>query len=360
MLKKLNKKQAKIIKLIFCAISLIYLLFIVIFGSMMYDSKTHSVESHADRMDASVTDVEYPEGEYIDVSVGMYVEALRNISIADSSFETVFYVWFSWEGDKAFSPGDSFQIVGGSIEDKELVSEHYDGNENYQRYKVTAVLDKYYNLTRVSLESHMLNIYIEDTTRDGAKLRYVPDTENTNMSSRVSIPGFEVDGSIQTVSKPHEYKSTYDSPNANGEYRVFSQYIAGIEIVRSDLGFFLKVLIPFVLSVGLALLALFSHKTDSDSLGLSGAAFFGVVANAYVVQSIVPSNGGTFGILDMLNIISLFTVILVVLISIVSLNLRNKDEDSNFCRAIDIASFISISVGYILFIIIVPLLASSI
>lgn len=338
----------------------IYLAITVGFGAYLYNIKTSSASSHADRMDASVTSVDYTEGDYTEVAVGMYIDALRNISIADSSFEAVFYLWFTWEGDPAFSPGDSFQMVGGFIDDKELVSEHYnEDGTNYQRYKVTATFDKYYDLTRVSLEDHMLNIYIEDTTRDSSRLRYVADEAQTAISSRVSIPGFENSDVVQSVVKPHEYKSTYSSPSANGN-RVFSQYIVGVEIERSDAGFYLKVAVPFILSVMLGLMALWSHRTGADALGLSGASFFGVIANAYIVTSFVPSNGGSFGVMDVVNFGSLLTVLLIVCVSIVSLTIRNEEEQSDTAMTLDRSCFVALAAGYAMFNIVIPLCASSI
>ncbi len=356
-MQKMNKKTKVILAAVGIILISIFTVLTIVFGINLNNGKVKSTQSHADRMDPTATDIEYPEGEYTEVKVGMYVEALRNVSIADSSFEGVFYIWFSWEGPKEFSPGSNFQVIGGQIEEKEVVSEHYNEGQNYQRYKVTASFDKYYDLSRVSLEDHMLNIYIEDTTRDGAKLRYVPDVEQTNISSRVKIPGFDILNGIQSTVKPHEYKSTYSSPNADGEDRVFSQYIVGIEIQRDGFGFYLKIAIPFILSVGLALFALYSHKTEADSLGLSGAAFFGVVANAYIAFSLVPANGGSFNLLDMLNIVSLLSVILVVILQIVSLNLRKDEENEVFCNKLDNVAFWSISIGYIAFNILIPLLA---
>ncbi len=338
----------------------IYLIMSTIFGMQLHKNKAESNIHHAERM-GTETDVEYTEGDFTEVKVGLYVDSLTNINIAESEFGAVFYLWFAWEGDKDLNPGGNFQFVGGEIDPDgtSLVSEHYDGTSNYQRYKVTATFNKTYDLARVSLEDHLLNIYMEDTTRDSAKLRYVPDLEQTNISSRAKIPGFNVGEKVQLVTKPHVYRSTYSSPGADGD-RVFSQLIVGIPIQRSDLGFYMKIVLPFYLSVALALMALWSHKTGADALGLSGAAFFGVVANAYVVNSIVPSNGGSFGILDMINIGSLTTVLMAVLVSIIALTIRSKDENSLRAKHIENYCFYSILVGYVIFNIVVPISASSI
>ncbi len=357
-LKKLDPSKKKIVIFILVAILFIYLALTFLFGGILYANKADSIKSHADRVDPNVVSATYPEGDYTEVEVGLYIEALRNVSIADSTFEAVFYLWFSWQGDKEFSPGDSFQIVGGQILEKDVVSEHYNNGDNYQRYKVTAQVDKYYDLTRFSLENHMMNIYIEDTTRDGARLRYVADSEQSNISSRAEIPGFTIYDGISTTVKPHSYKSTYSSPSAEGaDERVFSQFIVGIPIDRQDMGFYLRIAIPFALSVLLGLFSLFSHRTDADSLGLSGASFFGVVANAYVVSALIPPNGGGFGLPDMINTISLMSVILVVSASLYSLNERNKLEegdDTTFLRAVDIAAFFGIGIGYAIFMIALP------
>ncbi len=362
-LSHLNPAQKKRVCAFIALLSALYLAVTVMFGSILYTSKTSSAASHADRMDETSYEQDYPDGDYTEVEIGCYIESIRNVSMADSSFEAVFYLWFTWEGDADFSPGDSFQIVSGSIVDKTLVSEHYDDGQNYQRYKVTASIDKYYNLTRFSLEDHMLNIYIEDTTRDGAVLRYVADTEETNISSRVSVPGFDLYDGISSIVKPHVYHSSYSSPSAaDGSDRVFSQYIIAVPIVRESVSFYLRVLIPYVLSVLLALAALFSHKTDADSLGLSGCAFFGVVANAYVVSSLIPANGGGFGLLDMINVVSLMSVLMVVAVSLFSLNARHnlaerEEEDNGYLRAIDMSAFFVIGLGYLLFNIVLPFCA---
>ncbi len=360
-LANLSAAQKRTAFMVLAACLLFYFGFTAIFGNMLYSNKMDSKESHANRVDPNVVSATYPEGDYTEVEVGLYIEALRNVSIVDSTFEAVFYLWFTWQGEQEFNPGDSFQIVGGQILEKDIVSEHYDDDQHYQRYKVTALVDKYYDLTRFSLENHMMNIYIEDTTRDGARLRYVADSEESNISSRVEIPGFAINHGISTTVKPHSYKSTYSSPSAAGaDERVFSQFIVGIPIEREDAGFFLRMAIPFALSVLLGLFSLFSHKTDADSLGLSGASFFGVVANAYVVSSLIPANGGGFGLLDMINVISLFSVILVVVFSLYSLNQRNKmedDEDTSYLRAIDLAAFFGITIGYFVFMITLPFCA---
>ncbi|MDD3225768.1 MAG: hypothetical protein PHX70_13900 [Clostridium sp.] len=199
----------------------------------------------------------------------------------------------------------------------------------------------------------MLNIYIEDKQHDGASINYVVD-ENSGISSRVKIPGFKVTN-FKEVVKPHEYKSTFSSPSSNAANRVFSQYALAVSINRGDFGFYLKIFLPFLLSVslGLIVLRLKSDLIDART-GLAGAAFFGVVANAYVVSTFIPSDGGAFGILDILNFISLLSVLLIVAVSILSHKLCIDGEETEFTKALDKTVFYSIIIGYSILSVVLP------
>lgn len=353
---KLPEKQKTALFSYAVIVIIVYMVAAISLGGMMKSARDIADANHKNRMDPSKVTAKYTEGKYTDVKVGMYLEGIRNFSIADCSFTTDFYIWFSWKGDKSLNPAEHFQVIDGSIDSKELVSEHYDNNSNYQRVKVTASIIKFFDTTRISLEDHMLNIYIEDNKRDSSLLRFVPD-EATEISSRVKVPGYDIT-KMQQVVKPHEYKTTYSSPTANGKHRVFSEYVVGISLNRSGSGFYLKILIPFLIAISLGLATLWSRPSDTDSrFGLAGAAFFGVVANAYIVNSLVPANGNSFGLLDILSCISLLSVFLIVATSISSLNIYDKQSQPELALSLDKVAFLSIIIGLIIFNIYLPFCA---
>lgn len=353
---KISKEQNKKLKLIGSCILGVYIVLTLLFGFLMSSSRDKAAAEHKKRMDAAHTEVKYPEkkSDFTEVKVGSYIENIHDLSIADTTFSADLYIWFSWKGNKDLNPGETFQVVGGEMASKELSSEHYlEDGTNYQRYKITVTINKVFDITRLSLEDHMLNIYIEDKKHDGASLNYVVD-ENSAISSRVKIPGFKITN-FQEVVKPHEYKSTFGSPSAEGANRVFSQYAMAVSINRADLGFYLKIFLPFLLSVSLGLLVLRTKSELIDArTGLAGASFFGVVANAYVVSSFVPANGGLFGLLDILNIISLISVLIIMGASIVSHNLSVEEEKLEFTAALDKTVFYAVAVGYLFLSIVLP------
>jgi hypothetical protein len=356
MLMKITKKQKK--GLIVCAICIlaVYVALTIGFGLLMSNSREQSSTDHKNRMDVTQVEAKYPPQKpgFNEVKVGSYLENINDVSMADLSFSADLYIWFSWRGNKDLNPGDTFQLIGGTIDSKELSSEHYsdDGN-NYQRYKISLTSDKVYDTTRFSLENHMLNINFEDKKNDGAALNYVVD-DTSAISSRVKIPGYRVTN-FQEVVKPHEYKSTFSSPSANGLNRVFSQYAIAISIIRTDWSFYFKIFFPYLLSVALGLVVLWTKPELIDArTGLGGASFFGVVANAYVVNSLVPVNDGTFGLLDILTLSALISVFLIVAAAILSYNLYQKQEKQELSIAFDRVVFFSIAFGYLLLSFVLP------
>jgi hypothetical protein len=79
----------------------------------------------------SSADVQLPAGSHPrQVKVGMYLDSIASISILESTWKPVFYIWFRWTGEDLL-PGESFNLVSGSISSKEKLSESSVRDEHY-------------------------------------------------------------------------------------------------------------------------------------------------------------------------------------------------------------------------------------
>jgi hypothetical protein len=357
----ITPKQNRTLRLGAGIIILIYLVLALFFGHFLSEARNGSLTMHAYQLTMKHEKTPYPskKKDFTEVKIGTYLENIHNLSIANSSFSADLYVWFSWKGAKDLNPGETFQVAGGTIDDKELSSEHYlaDGR-NYQRYKLRVTMNKVFDIRRLSLEDHLIRIFIEDKKHDAAAMRYVPD-KNSAIAPKIHISGFTVTG-LDEVVRPHEYKSTFSSPDVEGMNRVFSEYTLVIAIHRPGFGFYLKIFLPFFLSVVLGLLVLTTTPDMVDlRIGLAGAAFFGVMANTYVASALVPPESGTFGLLDILNIVSLFSVILIVAGALIAHRLEAKNHHNDFIVAFDRMLLYTIGSGYLVLSITLPLCAYS-
>ena len=311
----------------------LYVLIIGFSALTMFNALVFSNETHALRMNPTAAepgktppDPLPASGNFARVKVGTYFEDIQNLSIRDSAWSTNFYIWFSWKGDAKLDPGGKFEVVDGAIRKKELLEDYHDpGGYNYQRFRVSATITKFFTTSRVPLEDHMLNVFVEDGSRDGTKLRYVAD-DASNISSRLNVPGYTITGNSYII-KNHTYKTNYGDPKySNDHKRVFSQYIAAIQIKRIDFGFYCKIFLSLFAAILLALSSFYVNPADtSPRFSLPTGAFFGAVANSYLANSLLPTSG-SFGLVDHISGIGLFTIFIAVLVSLLSCHYNRHDE----------------------------------
>lgn len=293
------------------------------------------------------------------VHLGVYLEGIEALSIRDSYWIATFYIWFRWRGDKKLDPGSTFRLVDARIENKEPMNSYSAANgEHYQSYKVVARLTKFFNTTRVPLDDHMLNIYIEDAVRDVNALRYVADPA-TNVSSRVQVPGYMLTGTRQVV-KAHTYKTDYGDSRMVGDRRTtHSEYIFAVSVQRAGVGTYIKLFIGLFAGVLITIGSFFIRPADTGPrFGLPSAAYFGVVANTYLVNSTLPPSG-VFGLTDYVTGVGLITIFLCVVVSIVSAHFYLKLDEKGVSRELDWVASIGIGTGFLVVNIVLPVCALS-
>ncbi len=199
----------------------------------------------------------------------------------------------------------------------------------------------------------MLNIYVEDSVNDVSKLRYVVDPA-TQVSSRVKIPGYNITG-FSTVVKPHTYKTTYGDPRVGDNTRTtYSEFNFALTIKRSGIAIYLKLFIGLFAGVVLTMCSFFIRPSDTGPrYALPSAAYFGVIANAYMTNALLPPSS-YFGLTDLVTGIGLFTISLCVVASLVSGHYYLRKKEEEFSRQIDQLSWRFIGAGFLILNIILP------
>jgi hypothetical protein len=332
---------------------------LVVRGEKRTADTNHALRMSADKVEPGLTppDPLPASGDFVRVSVGLYVDNVDTFSIKDSYWSATFYVWFQWSGDRGLDPARTFQLVDARIEKRDVLEQYTgDGGINYQRVRATARMAKFFNTTRVPLDDHLLTITVEDGERDGMKLRYEADPES-GISSRVKISGYRV-ADFSYVVKNHTYRTSYGDPRITpGARRTFTQFLFGMHVQRASVGLYFKLLLGLFAGSLLALCSLFIRPpTASPRFSLPTAAYFGAVANSYLVSSMLPSTG-QFGLVDYATGLGLFTIFICLTASLMSLYVYLIHKDEAFSKAIDRSTFATVLVLYLFANILLPLSA---
>jgi len=287
------------------------------------------------------------------VTVGIYMDNIASISILNSSWRPVFYIWFKWTGDD-INPGETFSIAEGEILSKEKQNESVIGGEHYAQYLVRAQVTKFFDTSRFPLDDHLLTLVIEDGVKPWQELEYVPDTANSNISSRVQMPGYIV-YNTRLVVKPHTYKTNFGDPSMLvGSRATYSQLIDGIWNARSGLGPYFKVFLGLFAAALTTMLVFFIKPTNGSRFGLGVGGFFGGVANILLTGSLVPASG-VLTLMDMVNAVGMITIFLTLVQSTISLYLYDHRGEVVLSRLFDRVSAVIFGVGFLVINILIPL-----
>ena len=278
------------------------------------------------------------------VEAGLYLERVPELSTRNASWTAVFDVWFRWRGN--LQPASSLVVLEGSIESREKLAELHSGGFHYERHRMVAKITKPFEVTHFPLDEHLLVLALENGDMVRETMVFVPDRENTSVSSRVSVPGYRIT-EWRVIEKPHSYKTTRGDPRLRrGAKSTYSQLRLGIKIERRDMGLYFKMFQALYVAVAIALLACFIKPTDLDPrFGLGVGALFAAVANAYIVGSFVPDTGDV-ALADLVNGLGILTILVTLIESTVSLYVYDRCGEVKLSERLDRFSFIIMLSGF--------------
>ena len=279
------------------------------------------------------------ESENIVVESGIYLDRIYNLSLRDNRWGADFYIWFRWTDGNAH-PGDNFQVVDGVVMSKKLETRYHEGDMHYELYRVTAEITKFFNTTRFPRDDHLLTINIEDSKHQKYDLRFLPDVEGSEVSSRTRISGYEI-YRTDLVVKDHSYKTRRGDPRLASDYRAnYSQLIYGVWLRRPGWGFYIKMFLGIFASVSIALLVFFiSPEHAGPRFGVGVGSFFAGVASNYIISRQIPQTS-VMGFTDFVTGAILVTMFLMLLSSVISVNYYGKVERPEMVRRFDMVAFV--------------------
>ena len=288
------------------------------------------------------------------VSVGTYIENIKELSLKTNSFRGVFLIWFNWDGNPELDMAENFRIYKGTINKIETVKETHENNHNYQLVRVDVSVSKQFWTPRFPLESHQLRVYIE-SNYPVDDVMFVADKDDSGYNSSLSLTGYKFER-VDTGTVLNQYDSGQGDPRID-EKLISSEHVTQMEINRSDFGTYFRCFIALLGTTVWVLITLYINTNHRvDPLGMIPAALFGTVSNIMVGANLLPDSLQT-GLLEYVNFWGIFTI-LAVTFSVININrIRSKFEDRAFANYYGRIMFYSILITIVVGHIILPLSA---
>lgn len=331
-LKELKQWQKKRLLFWFVFVVLFAVVFLTICTVRLYRDRSAEEQYWTDSLTTNeevLARVEERGANAVPVTVGSYIENLKEVSIKNSSYRIVLQVWFSWQGDASLDMANNFHIYKGTINKIEPLKEYHEGDTHYQLVRIDATVTKNYWTCRFPLESHQLRCYIESNypARD---VTFVADKANSGLNGNMSIAGFDI-RRYDTGIFYNQYDSTHGDPDLS-EPIITAEHVTALELNRSSIGLYIKCVIALFGTTIWVLITLFLCTFHHvDPLGMIPAALFGTVSNIMVGANLLP-DALELGLLEFINTWGIYTILIVAL-SIIQINrIRNKYEDREFAQ----------------------------
>ncbi|MDL2252832.1 hypothetical protein LJC49_02000 [Ruminococcaceae bacterium OttesenSCG-928-I18] len=328
--KKLNIHDKRRFRITFFAYAAVTVCLLLYFTASLLVEKKHARDNWASYLYDPLEQMELVEKLSVDateVSVGTYIENLRELNLKGSYYRIELMVWFNWEGDADLDPANHFRVYKGLVNKMVLVEEEHIGNQHYQLVGLDVSVSKNFDTKRFPLESHQLRFYIESTD-PVQEVVYVPDYENSGINENITLTGFRfMRHDIGAVS--YTYDSTHGDPSVT-ENEVTSEIVTAFEINRSDFGLYFKCFIALAGTVTWVLIALFICSYHHvDPLSMIPAALFGTVGNIMIGAALVP-DALQMGLLEYVNLWGVLSILggAIAIININRVRKASKEQEN--------------------------------
>lgn len=236
-----------------------------------------------------VTLASAPPVSPIEVTVGIWVNQIHEVSLKENYFVADFYVWFRWKGED-LKPQSTFALVDGRIESKtDAVTRTLATGDNYAYVRVIARMTKFWDVSKFPLDNHQLAIVLEEEEHESDVLRYVIDAANSGTEPRITIPGWKF-AERETVAGLGLYRSNFgDISLPTGNQSSYARATMTMTFNREGANYFAKLFFGLWIAASIAFLAFFIKPTDVDPrFGLGVGGIFTAVASEYIVTSSLP------------------------------------------------------------------------
>jgi hypothetical protein len=242
-----------------------------------------------------------------EIKVGTYLLNIGKYDISTGSYTADFYLWFRWNG--TYSP-ENFEFMNGRANKiTKLIDE-----PGYKFYRVEAQLYTDSQLQNYPVDKHDLMISIEDQVLTTNDIVYVVDREESGVSPKLRVLGWNILGSDISVSRTN-YENWDES---------YSTYTHRLTIARPESTLF-KTIIPIIFIALTAWICFFiPSRKLGEKLALGGTALLSAVAFHIYITSSLPAVG--YLTLADKFIMALYSMLVTVLagIIIVEKNLNSK------------------------------------
>jgi len=263
------------------------------------------------------------------VTVGTYLESIKDISLKTNSYRISFVVWFRWHDNDDLNFIETGRVYNAQQHSIEVLKDYHEDGLHYQQMLIDATCSRNFSTKHFPLDAHNMSFYIE-SAESVDEVIFLSDTSNSGVNPHLSISGYDI-GDYLVSSTLYEYPNTLNNPRLETPMQ-HSMMATHLRTYRSDFGLYFRCFIALLGALTWVMIAVYicaHHRVNP--LSTLAAALFGAVGNIMVGAALLP-DVLELGLVEFINLFGTLIVIGGTLIIIQINNIRDNrkglDKDS--------------------------------
>ena len=243
-------------------------------------------------------------------SIGVYLMDIYNIDTRAKLFGSNIWAWSVCTNEKdALKSADWI-----NSQDQSTSLEYIQPTDFglWSAMKIEGNYRKFFDVRNYPFDRHTLRMVLEDGVDSASTLKYVVDERGSTVSPNLRIDGWVITRFAVEASEA-TYDTTFGDPTQPKGQQLYSHIEIVIDIKRSNLWTFWKLVSPLYVASAIILLTFLMHDKKGEyltpRLSILAGVLFAIVINMRAVEEVVGETNG-LSLMDNIHLMSLFLALL--------------------------------------------------
>lgn len=270
------------------------------------------------------------------VLIGAYVTDLYDFNAGANCYTVSFWIWTRHVSPR-LHPLDTLIVRNAKSVTMGRISEVPRNGEIWSERFVTAVVRYDWDLRHYPFDRHVLPLTIEEGVWDTSTLVYASDAAHTKIDSASTEDDWAVNG-FRIAVVPVQYPTTFGDPALTNGSSLFSRAAMTVEVERTQIGIFLKLLLGAYVAFLLGMMTLRMEQPSlfSTRMSVLVGSLFAVLVNMRATEAVL-GRSSDFTLVDRIHLVIAFYILAAALVAFVSRRLAEQNRKAAALRLDNVA-----------------------
>jgi hypothetical protein len=277
--------------------------------------------------------------------VGVYVTSLRDLNLAEKSFNADFWVW-SVCPEENLKPLKSMKFLNvkefkskyDSLAVSKNLTDSFPTKDKlyWSQLKINGIFSYSWDVSNYPFDRHILTIPIQEAIKDTSDFFYTPDFKDSGYQLNTDLDGWQITN-FKIAEEKVSYATTFGNPDLVSPTDSYSRLVVSIAIKRVKVFSFFKLTIGVYIAFAVAMLSFFYDSKETSLASPRRAIFIGSLFAALLnmrVQEAVIGRTEDLTLVDQIHITTILYIFGTGVVAVYS-RLTSESGEGKLAKRLD-------------------------